>query len=394
MSRFSRKSESRLNVSNIFNENENGGSAVSGISTFSSPHYFVPPSGTTAERPSNPGEGMIRFNTDSGHLEYYRGDHWADIITNNNEVGVSTFAAGISAAGTGTRALFFAGATPVNQNVIQYLSIPTFGNAADFGDCSASAKQGNTALSSSVRAVSGGGYAPAITDEMEFVTVASTGDSADFGNLSVGRAQFASLASTTRGIFAGGYTNVGGASNKDTIDYITIASKGSAEDFGNVGYGERHNTISCANSVRGIVAGGANNISTIDYLTISTTGNSQTFGDLTVGRGAAGGCSNSIRGLFAGGMDPAVVANGPTDFITIATTGNAQDFGDISAKGYLAAAASSTRAVFAGGLAPGSSVVNAIESMEIVSTGNAVDFGTLLDTVNTFGGCSNGHGGL
>ena len=86
MSRFSRKSESRLNVSNIFNENENGGSAVSGISTFSSPHYFVPPSGTTAERPSNPGEGMIRFNTDSGHLEYYRGNHWVDVITNNNEL--------------------------------------------------------------------------------------------------------------------------------------------------------------------------------------------------------------------------------------------------------------------------------------------------------------------
>jgi len=386
---------SRLNVGNLYNENEDGAPVVSGISTFSSPNYFVPPSGSTEERPQNPSEGMLRFNTDSGHLEYYNSELWVDVITNNNQLGVSTSAAGISAKGTGTRALFFAGATPGNQNVIQYLSIPTFGNATDFGDCSAAAKQGNTALSSSVRAVSGGGYAPGITDEMEFVTVASTGNSADFGNLSVGRAQFTSLASATRGIFAGGYTNVGGAANLDTIDYITIASQGvHAKDFGNVGYGQRHNTQSCANSVRGIVAGGANNVSSIDYLTISSTGNSQTFGDLTVGRGAAGGCSNSIRGLFAGGMDPGVVANGPTDFITIATTGNAQDFGDISAKGYLSAAASSTRAIFAGGLAPGSTVVDTIESMEILSTGNAVDFGTLLDTVNTFGGCSNGHGGL
>ena len=61
---------SRLNVGNLFNENEDGAPVVSGISTFSSPHYFVPPSGSTAQRPQNPGEGMIRFNTDSGHLEY------------------------------------------------------------------------------------------------------------------------------------------------------------------------------------------------------------------------------------------------------------------------------------------------------------------------------------
>ena len=65
---------SRLNVGNLFNENEDGAPVVSGISTFSSPNYFVPPSGTTAQRPQNPGEGMIRFNTDSGHLEYYTGE--------------------------------------------------------------------------------------------------------------------------------------------------------------------------------------------------------------------------------------------------------------------------------------------------------------------------------
>ena len=84
-----------------------------------------------------------------------------------------------------------------------------------------------------------------------------------------------------------------------------------------------------------------------------------------------------------------------SEFITIQSTGNSIDFGDTSAavRGH-ATFASSTRAVFAGGLAPGPSVVDIIESMEILSTGNAVDFGTLLETVNTFGGCSNGHGGL
>ena len=381
---------SEFKASGFRDEFGNAGPDLVGITTMTSPYYFVPPSGSTAERPSSPPPGMLRFNTDIGRLEVWRNDHWATILGESPNLGNHLVTN--SSGGTGTRALFFAGATPGNQNVIQYLSIPTLGDSQDFGDCSATSKQGNTALSSSVRAVSGGGYAPAITDEMEFVTVASTGNSADFGNLSLGRAQLASLASATRGIFAGGYTNTPSAASLNTIDYITIASTGGAVDFGDVSYGARHNTQACASSVRGIVSGGAPSISTIDYLTISTTGNSQTFGDLTAGRGAAGGCSNSTRGLFAGGMDPGVVANGLTDFITIATTGNAQDFGDITTRGYLAAASSSTRAVFAGGIQP--SVLDIIESMEILSTGNAVDFGNLLGTVNTFGGCSNGHGGL
>ena len=101
---------SRLNVSNLFNENEDGAPVVSGISTFSSPNYFVPPSGSTAQRPSSPGEGMIRFNTDSGHLEYYTGTHWADVITNNNELGNQLVTN--SAGGTGTRGLFAGGYVP------------------------------------------------------------------------------------------------------------------------------------------------------------------------------------------------------------------------------------------------------------------------------------------
>ena len=77
---------SKINIRDFHNENEDGAPVVSGISTFSSPNYFVPPSGSTAQRPSNPGEGMIRFNTDSGHLEYYTGELWVDVIVNNNEL--------------------------------------------------------------------------------------------------------------------------------------------------------------------------------------------------------------------------------------------------------------------------------------------------------------------
>ena len=123
---------SRLNVGNLFNENEDGAPVVSGISTFSSPNYFVPPSGSTAQRPQNPGEGMIRFNTDSGHLEYYTGTHWADVIVNNNDLGDQNNSN--STGGTGTRAIFCNGHDGSDgTNHIDYITIPTFGNAQDFG---------------------------------------------------------------------------------------------------------------------------------------------------------------------------------------------------------------------------------------------------------------------
>ena len=39
-----------------------GGPDLVGISYNDSPYYFVPPSGSTAERPQSPPPGMLRFN--------------------------------------------------------------------------------------------------------------------------------------------------------------------------------------------------------------------------------------------------------------------------------------------------------------------------------------------
>ena len=79
---------------------------------------------------------MIRFNTDSGHLEYYTGTHWVDVITNNNELGDHNNTN--STGGTGTRAIQAGGFNPSPLNavhdVIQYITIETLGNAQDFGD--------------------------------------------------------------------------------------------------------------------------------------------------------------------------------------------------------------------------------------------------------------------
>ena len=110
---------------------ENGGTPdLLGKTELTSSYFFVPPSGTTEERPQNCAPGTIRFNTDVGTLEIYKGDGigWEYIQRRENQyLGGGTD----SNVGTGTRALFFGRATPSINNQIDYITIPTQGNAQD-----------------------------------------------------------------------------------------------------------------------------------------------------------------------------------------------------------------------------------------------------------------------
>ena len=65
---------SEFNASNLRKEHGNEGPDLVGVTELTSPYYMVPPSGTTAERPQNPQPGTLRFNTDIGSLEYFKGD--------------------------------------------------------------------------------------------------------------------------------------------------------------------------------------------------------------------------------------------------------------------------------------------------------------------------------
>ena len=387
---------SRLNVSNLFNENEDGAPVVSGISTFSSPNYFVPPSGTTAERPSDPGEGMIRFNTDSGHLEYYTGEFWDDVIVNNNELGNQLVTN--SAGGTGTRGVIAGGfkgnPSPALTDEIRYLTIDTLGGDQDFGDLSA-ARYSIGATGSRTRGIFAGGRQPSFIQDIHIITFASTGDSTDSGSNLTDMHNPAACANETRAVF--GATS--GPAYKDTMEYITIASIGTAQDFGNLtsarGYG-----AACSNSVRGFFAGGIDTSQSptyiaqvIDYVTISSTGNGQDFGDMSSEKYDLGALSNSVRGCIGGKHS----YNNTIDFFTLSTLGDVQDFGDLTGNSRTpATASSSTRGLFIGAernLSP-NQPVDVIDYITIAATGNAVDFGDLAAVRKESDGCSNGHGGL
>jgi len=303
----------------------------------------------------------------------------------------SAEASGGGGGGIG-RGLFFGGyggsSYPVKS--IDYVTIASTGNAADFGDMLFSGALYVHGCASSTRGIITGG------DQnkglIEYVTVASAGDATDFGDLTVDRYACAVLSSSTRGCVRGGYDGTGGTGFLNTIDYVTIASTGNATDFGDaiaaVGYGS-----GCASPTRGIMSAGITtsfvNIDSIEYITIASTGNGTDFGDLGNSGPIGGSASNATRGLIVHGK-----SNNVVEYITIASTGNATDFGDASSslQEHPAACADATRALVAGGQA--GAYLDTIEYFTIASTGNSTDFGDLTTPYAYFGGLSDAHGGL
>ena len=378
---------SEVRVNNLSNENSSGGPTISGITTFSSTNYFVPPVGDTASRPQSCPLGSLRFNTDTAHLEYFRGDTigWSEVEAELTQPLGDRATAG-SAGGTGDRALHMGGATPAAVNIIDYFTIATLGDATDFGDL-VEVKQNGGGASSRIFGLFAGGWNGSSADMIQKITIATKGNSVDTGlNTSSSKNACGGLSNDTRALFVGGAT----PSVNNVIDAVDILTTGVKFDFGDLTLAKYY-LQGCSSTTRGIIAGGVldspyPNTNAIDYLTISSEGNARDFGDLTSTRGRGASLSNPVRAVFAGSYTVTTTI----DYATIATTGNAVDFGDLTVQRAPTGASSPTRGLFLGGV-PGSNVVDYIE---IPTTGNAKDFGDLVGGNSDGTAISNGHGGL
>ena len=343
---------------------------------------------------NTPPSGSIRFNTDSSKMEIYNGDKWWEIDSTspNEETG-------------GTRGLFGGGygSAPhsTQMKAIDYITIPTTGDATDFGELtdSRNAKQGG---SSSTRGLwISGRFSPHSDgyNTIDYVTISSTGDAINFGDMT-GETRNAAkhgLSDRTRGVFAGGYS-MPGQSYVDSMEYVTIASTGDGVDFGNMSASGWVWHSAGSNGTRGIYASGRGPgaptwVNNIEYITISTTGNTADFGDTTVKRSnSGGGMTNSVRMVIGPGLDAPGQYNNTIDYITMASLGDAVDFGDAGAgQEGGSQTCSPTRGVMAIGT-PGTGDV--LEYVQLMTTGNAVDFGNLNTGRRVYGSLSNGHGGL
>ena len=330
------------------------GTEFQGVTTFDTQGYFVPPSGTTEQRDASGGRGLIRM-------------------------------------GPG----------------ISYITISSLGNSKDFGDNTVDALN-TSACASSTRGLFAQGYKhPSYYKTIDYVTIASTGDAKDFGDITTSASfvyGMGGCASSTRGLFAGGFTapSPNAAAGLKQINYVTIASLGDSQDFGDLtGNGVRY-PAATSSPTRGIFAGGRDsadapvfNQNDMHYVTIATLGNALDFGDLSYTPYSAMGTGSSTRGIFTGGYNSAGnAAYDNIEYVTIASTGNAADFGNLTVgRGGSAASSNSTRATFAGGNSI-PAATNHIDYITIASTGDALNFGDLMSTMYAGCGCSNSHGGL
>jgi hypothetical protein len=231
-------------------------------------------------------------------------------------------------AASSTRAVFANGSDPATD-VIDYVQYATLGNASDFGDAQTSATTRASSMCNGTRGIWGGGddnpNSPRNIDILDYITIATTGDAADFGNLSVGRwgTNKGIISSTTRGITAGGAT----PTHSNVIDYVTINTLGNAIDFGNLTETKYVNAGGSSHT-RGLIGGGQDKTS-IDVITIASLGNAVGFGDISTANDGLAAANDIQRVAWGGGSVPARVNT--IEFVNINSAGNAVDFGDLTA---------------------------------------------------------------
>ena len=363
---------------------------IGSVECISVKHHFSVPVGDTVERDKSSGYA-------EGTVRYNR-DLGTMEFFNGNEWRQFRYQSDNNNRGRGV-----IGGGHNYVSTIQAWEIATLGSAFMFGDLTNARAfiAGNVA--SEIRGIFGGGRNPAVdTNRIDYITIASTGHAQDFGDQSRAFMASGGMSSSTRGIFAGGYA----PSLPDLdMEYIQISTLGNALDFGDLFTGAYYSgTVS--SPVRGVYAGGNNpsgSVSTIQNLTIASLGNMVKFGDLTVSRHSCAGGGNSVRGIFCGGYAPyapsGIKHRQTMDYVTIASEGNAITFGDalpsattgISQRS--GSGSNQTRAVWAGGQ-DNSTTVNVMEYVTIATTGNTQDFGDLGEAQRAGGTLSDSHGGL
>ena len=331
-------------------------------------------------------QGAIRLNTDSQRLEFFAQDRWYEMATENASIGNR----GFRVSGTG------AGAT-----LIETFNITTLGNSHDTGFDLSTSRGAFGCSASRTRAIIAGGNAPGVSNsnDIQYFEMAALSNTIDFGDLTTTMAESGAHSNNVRFLITGA-----ASSANNVINFLTVASTGSAQDFGDQG-NSLSSVTSCGSPTRALFGGGVNpgvkNI--IEFVTIASTGNSVDFGDLTVARYSAGAGSNNTRGLFFMGN-----AGSPTnqvntiDFVTISSTGNAQDFGDSNMNDTggptqgPGVCASPNRIVFFGGyITGGTDRTTEMQFVNPTHKGDSTRFGDLETAQNSDGnGLSSSHGGL
>ena len=299
----------------------------------------------------------------------------------------------------GDRGFSFGDDGTVQPERIQYVSLTSAGNAADFGDLTVGGAE-SSACSNGTTAFRMGGHNGSGTRQnvIEKWTASTLGNGSDHGDLSAATNYSHGNSDATTGICVHGYTG----SYSDTIDRFTMASAGNATDHGNLTYSRAYGgsgaSVSSARMLNfgGYGPGGtASYHDDCDYITITTAGNAVDFGDLIEANHYCTGVGSGSgdRVLQLGGTENTGSGGYRSDriqYFDLNTLGNATDAGNLlTINGEVAAGMNTATHGFKAGGYGASAVVNTIQRTDLATGGNATDWGDLLqasyDTTGTSG---------
>ena len=100
-------------------------------------------------------EGAIRFNTDSNKMEVWIGDKWMQVaVSESRPIGARGLIGGASSGG----------------NTINYVTIATAGDAVDFGDLNNNVDYPGS-VASRTRGIWAGGRTPSNLDVIDYVNI-------------------------------------------------------------------------------------------------------------------------------------------------------------------------------------------------------------------------------
>ena len=182
-----------------------------------------------------------------------------------------------------TRGIFLGGLGPSYRDTIDYVEMGTLGNALDFGDLNTAVFLNNTSVNSTVRVYSLGGYdSSANISKIEYVMTSTKANALEFDDLDRPNSTFPAFANNVRGVYGGG--NLRPLCSAQIYMFNT-ASQGKMIYFGELTQERKEFAGSCSQT-RGVFAGGQldpgpSTVNTMDFITISSAGSAQDFGDLS-----------------------------------------------------------------------------------------------------------------
>ena len=328
-------------------------------------------------------------------------------VSTNNSTGCMIIPAGPTEHRGGRGRLVFGGgyypSPHANLGTMDFVEIATLGNAVDFGDFTLARTAAQCGSSGTRGLVAGGSYPgrPNTGEtQIDYITFQSGGGANDFGDMSFeGTHKGSGISNGIRGVFCGGYDGNSPYHMFATCQFVTIATLGDSSFFGELTQ-PAQTDASVSDRTRGCITGMeiGNNPSTtlinnIEFLTTATLGNAQDFGDLTLARRCSNGCSSSItRGLFYSGSPGPGPHRNTIDFITIQSKGNATNFGDMTTFGNVGGAVHGSNLTRSVNHQSGDG--NVIEFVTIATTGNTSDFGDMTNGRAPAGAIDNSNGSI